>query len=175
MSKVVEVTPEELDRWLAGGDAVLVDVRENFEHAAEHIEGAEHVPLATLEPETLKHRHQATRVVFQCRTGGRSAKAAGRFDGDPSYHLAGGIEAWKDSGRLTVKAPGGPPIDVMRQVQITAGSLILIGVVLSVLVSTWFVALSAFVGAGLIFAGASGWCGMAKLLSAMPWNRPRAA
>jgi len=60
----------------------------------------------------------------------------------------------------------------MRQVQITAGSLVVLGIVLAVLYSPWFMALSAFVGAGLVFAGVSGFCGMANLLAFMPWNRP---
>lgn len=59
----------------------------------------------------------------------------------------------------------------MRQVQITTGLLILTGVVLGWFVNPAFYALSAFVGAGLTFAGATGWCGMAMLLKAMPWNR----
>lgn len=171
MSAIMDVTPETLADWLAKGEGVVVDVREDFEHAGEHIEGAEHVPLASLDPEELKRRHASRRVVFQCRTGGRSAKAAARFAGEPSYHLAGGIEAWKASGRETIKAAGGARLDVMRQVQITAGSLVVLGVVLALVISPWFLAISAFVGSGLIFAGASGWCGMAKLLGAMPWNR----
>ena len=63
------------------------------------------------------------------------------------------------------------PIDIMRQVQIGAGSLVLIGVALGALVAPGFYALSAFVGAGLLFAGATGFCGMAHLLARMPWNR----
>ncbi len=59
----------------------------------------------------------------------------------------------------------------MRQVQITAGLLILTGIVLGWAVNPIFYALSAFVGAGLTFAGATGWCGMAMLLKTMPWNR----
>jgi hypothetical protein len=31
--------------------------------------------------------------------------------------------------------------------------------------------LSGFVGAGLVFAGVTGFCGMARLLALMPWNR----
>lgn len=174
MSNVVDVSPETLEGWLREGTAVVVDVREDVEFASEHIEGAEHVPLARLEPDELKQRHGTTRVVFQCRSGGRSAKAAARFGG-PSYQLAGGIQAWTDSGRGTIKAAGGPPIDIMRQVQITAGSLVVLGVVLSLLVSPWLLILSAFVGCGLVFAGASGWCGMAKLLGVMPWNQIRPA
>ncbi len=59
----------------------------------------------------------------------------------------------------------------MRQVQIGAGGLTLIGVALGFLVHPGFFGLSAFVGAGLTLAGATGWCGMAMLLRAMPWNR----
>jgi hypothetical protein len=60
-------------------------------------------------------------------------------------------------------------------VQIAAGSLVLLGIALAVLVSPWFSALAAFVGAGLIIAGITGFCGMAKLLLYMPWNRAPAA
>ncbi|MCA9299540.1 MAG: DUF2892 domain-containing protein, partial [Phycisphaerales bacterium] len=105
--------------------------------------------------------------------GRRSADAARKYrsNGEDVYHLAGGIEAWKASGRPTARSDAAPRLDVMRQVQITAGSLVLIGVVLGVTVSNWFLILSGFVGSGLVFAGLSGWCGMAKLLGRMPWNR----
>jgi rhodanese-related sulfurtransferase len=63
------------------------------------------------------------------------------------------------------------PLPLMRQVQIAAGLLVLLGVVLAVTVAPAFIGLSAFVGAGLTFAGLSGWCGMAQLLALMPWNR----
>jgi hypothetical protein len=59
----------------------------------------------------------------------------------------------------------------MRQVQIGAGTLVLLGVVLGFAVSPIAYGLSAFVGAGLLVAGTTGWCGMAKLLAVMPWNR----
>jgi hypothetical protein len=63
----------------------------------------------------------------------------------------------------------------MRQVQITAGSLVLLGVALGALVSPWLYAVAAFVGAGLVFAGVTGTCGMARLLRLMPSNRALAA
>ena len=63
------------------------------------------------------------------------------------------------------------PISIQRQVQITAGMMVLIGVVLGFVVSPWFFLLSGFVGAGLTFAGVSGTCAMASLLALMPWNR----
>jgi hypothetical protein len=48
---------------------------------------------------------------------------------------------------------------------------VLLGVVLGATVAPGFYALSGFVGAGLLFAGVSGFCGMARLLAVMPWNR----
>ena len=62
-------------------------------------------------------------------------------------------------------------LEIMRQVQMAAGSLVLVGVLLGWLVAPAFFVLAAFVGAGLAFAGATGWCGMANLLRLMPWNR----
>jgi len=102
------------------------------------------------------------------RTAAHAPRLAGAAAGD-CYILEGGIDAWRKAGLATVTERR--PIEVMRQVQITAGSLVLIGVVLGLLVAPAFLGLSAFVGAGLVFAGASGWCGMARLLALMPWNR----
>ncbi|HED53614.1 MAG TPA: DUF2892 domain-containing protein [Phycisphaerales bacterium] len=169
----VDVSPELLEQWLRDGEAVLVDVREDFEHNTEKIEGAVNHPLSKFDPEMVRGRWDGKRIVFHCRSGKRSREAAERFcDGSgPTFHLAGGIEGWKASGRPTQRPSSAPKIDVMRQVQMTAGSLVLIGVILGLSVSPWFLGLSAFVGAGLVFAGASGWCGMAMLLSKMPWNR----
>lgn len=59
------------------------------------------------------------------------------------------------------------PLPLMRQVQIAAGVLILLGVALGYAVNSGFL-LSAFVGAGLAFAGITGFCGMARLLALMP-------
>lgn len=84
--------------------------------------------------------------------------------------LAGGIEAWKKAG-LPTTVDRKQPIEIGRQVQIAAGSLVLAGVVLGALVSPGFYLLSAFVGAGLAFAGISGNCGMTRLFALMPWNR----
>ena len=63
------------------------------------------------------------------------------------------------------------PIELQRQVQIAAGSLALLGVILGATVSPLFYALAGLVGAGLTFAGLTGTCGMARLLQLMPWNR----
>ena len=176
-SEIIDVTPDLLERWLGEGDTILVDVREDFEHASERIEGAHHSALSSFDASALRQAHGAKRVVFHCGTGQRSTEAAGLFrNGDGHvFHLGGGLEAWTASGRSTRRSASAPRIGVMRQVQMTAGSLELAGVVLGVLVSPWFLGLSGFVGGGLFFAGASGWCGMARLLAHMPWNQVRSS
>lgn len=174
MATPEEITVDSLHEWLVSGDCVLIDVREEFEHAAERIAGAESRPLSRFDSEAVRAQHGGRRIVFQCRTGKRSFDAACRYcgaNGGEAYNLAGGIEAWKRAGHETTRAARAPRIDVLRQVQMTAGSLVLIGVLLGAFVSPNYLIISGFVGAGLFVTGATGWCGMAKLLSLMPWNR----
>jgi hypothetical protein len=63
----------------------------------------------------------------------------------------------------------------MRQVQVVAGSLTLLGTFLGVTTSPWFLLLSGAVGAGQVFSGLSGTCGMGLLLAKLPWNRRASA
>jgi rhodanese-related sulfurtransferase len=161
-------------RRLLDQGAILVDVREADEHARERVPGAHSNPLSRLAPVDVP---AGKAVIFHCRSGARTAANASRLAGAASceaYVLEGGIDAWKKAG-LPVAVDRRQPIEIMRQVQIVAGSLVLLGVVLGVWVAPAFFGLSAFVGAGLAFAGISGWCGMARLLAFMPWNRPERA
>lgn len=156
------------------GGARLVDIRGADEHARERIPGAINLPLERIGELVNVGRP----VVFHCRSGMRTAGNAAQLEQAAcdcdAYILDGGIDAWRRAGQKTV-ADKSQPIEVMRQVQITAGSLVVIGVLLGLFVAPAFFGLAAFVGAGLIFAGVSGWCGMAQLLRAMPWNRRAAA
>jgi rhodanese-related sulfurtransferase len=88
----------------------------------------------------------------------------------PVYLMEGGLDAWHKAG-LECNRNSKAPLEITRQVQIGAGSLVLLGVLLGFIVSPMLFALSAFVGAGLVVAGTTGWCGMANLLAGMPWNR----
>jgi rhodanese-related sulfurtransferase len=111
--------------------------------------------------------------VFHCKSGMRTQANAARLIAKgfrEAYFLDGGIEAWKAAG-LPVHSNRKAPLEIMRQVQIAAGALILLGVILGALINPAFFLLSGFVGAGLLFAGVTGWCGMALLLKTMPWNR----
>ena len=170
------LTPQQVRERLDAGRAILVDIREADEFARSHIAGAQSQPLSTWEKAHLSV-HPDADVIFTCRSGMRTAGAcdrlAARVNGD-AFVLKGGLDAWAKAG-LPVATNADAPMEIMRQVQIAAGSLVLIGVILGFLVSPAWFGLSGFVGAGLTFAGISGFCGMAQLLMLAPWNRVKAS
>lgn len=150
--------------------ARLIDIRGADEHAREHIPGALNMPLdqiGDLPPDGQP-------IIFHCKSGMRTsantAKLAAAANGSQAHILLGGIDAWRGAGHATI-TDRAQPLEIMRQVQITAGALVLVGVLLGWFVAPGLFGLSAFVGAGLMFAGITGWCGMANLLRIMPWNR----
>jgi rhodanese-related sulfurtransferase len=166
------LSPNEVADRLARGRAVLVDVREADEFARRRVKGAVSRPLSALEPERMGIEF-GREVVFTCRSGQRTAVHWDRLRaaaGGDAFVLDGGLEAWAAAG-LPVEVDRKAPLELMRQVQIAAGVLVLLGVALGFAVSPAFFGVSAFVGAGLTFAGVSGFCGMARLLAMMPWNR----
>ena len=89
-------------------------------------------------------------------------------------NVAGGFEAWKKAA-LPFEKDENAPWALERQVRFVAGSLVLIGVLLSVFVHPYFIGLSGFVGAGLVFAAATDTCAMGMVLLKMPWNRKQLA
>ena len=165
------LSPAETRAALDAG-ARLVDIRGADEHARERIAGALNVPLDQIGDLPCDGRP----VVFHCKSGMRTAANAERLGmaagTAPAYILKGGIDGWRQEGQPTV-ADRSQPIEIMRQVQITAGALVLAGILLGLLVAPGFFGLAAFVGGGLMFAGITGWCGMAHALRIMPWNRRR--
>ena len=171
------ITPEDAARLLREGGATLVDVREADEHARERIPGARNLPLSRLEEAELAV-HQGKPVLFHCRSGARTAGNADRLAAKAglceAYVVEGGLDAWKRAG-LPVAEDRRQPIELMRQVQIAAGSMVVLGVLLGAFVTPGFYLLSGFVGAGLVFAGVTGTCGLARVLRMMPWNRRAAS
>jgi Rhodanese-related sulfurtransferase len=171
MTGLRTISPERAAELVRRG-AVLIDIREANEHAREHIPGARHHALSRLDTESPARPGDEV-LVFHCRSGARTHGHAARLATAATceaYILDGGLNAWRKAG-LPVALDRSQPIDIMRQVQIAAGSLVLMGILFGTLVAPGFYALSAFVGAGLMFAGISGFCGMAHLLALMPWNR----
>ena len=167
-----KLAPREAKALLDSGRAVLIDIRESDEFAREHLPGAHHVPLSGFSAADFPA--EAGKIaIFHCASGARTAEAAPRILATAFAEvcqLEQGLNGWKKAGLPTV-VNRRAPISIQRQVQIPAGMMVLLGVVLGFIVSPWFFALAGFVGAGLTFAGLSGTCAMASLLAAMPWNR----
>ena len=167
------IAPAQAKRLLDEG-AILVDIREADEHARENIPGARHIALSKLDEADLAALAGKS-VIFHCKSGARTVANAPRLaaktaSGCDSYVMAGGLDAWRKAG-LPVATDRRQPLELQRQVQIGAGTLALVGTVLGLLVSPWFFAVPLFVGAGLITAGMTGFCGMARILVHAPWNR----
>ena len=170
------IDPGTAQAWQEAGKAVVIDIREADEYAREHIPGAHLVPLSGFDAADFP-RERAKTAVFCCASGARTAEAAPRILGTgfaEVYQLEGGLAGWRRAGLATRFNPKAP-ISIQRQVQITAGSLVFMGVLLGWLLTPWFTLLSGFVGAGLVFAGLSGTCGMAHVLRLLPYNRPAPA
>ena len=157
MASLIPLSPAEVSARIKAGKALLVDIRETDEVARERIAGSVAAPLSLFEEAHLDLR-PGRDVVFMCRTGNRTGsnciRLAARIPGE-AFVLDGGLDAWKAAGLPTL-TNAKAPLELMRQVQMTAGGLIIIGAGLGLLVHPGFWGLSAFVGAGLFMAGATG-------------------
>ncbi|PSJ80797.1 rhodanese-like domain-containing protein [Neisseria iguanae] len=172
--KIQALSAREVQQKLTAG-AMLVDVRGVAEYAREHIDGTVNIPLDKLGANVLPAGLSAAdTLVFYCQSGMRTAQNVAILEkaahGKTAYILERGILGWKEGGFNTV-VNRSRPIDLMRQVQIGAGLLALLGALGGWLVSPWFYLLCGMVGAGLLLAGVTGFCGMARLLMLMPWNQ----
>jgi rhodanese-related sulfurtransferase len=166
------VTPQEAQRWLAAGEAILIDVREPAEFAAGP--QAMSLPLGAL-PAALATLPGGRKRIFQCLSGARGTQAcrlASEGSDEESFNLAGGIAAWQ-AAALPVVGGSGPRLSIFRQVQMIVGTMVALLVIIGFAGVTFAFAfaLAGLLGAMLAFAGATGWCGLALLLGRMPWNR----
>jgi rhodanese-related sulfurtransferase len=91
-------------------DAVLLDVREQDEWDAGHIEDALHIPMGEI-PVRLAELPDDDRLVVVCRSGGRSARVVAWLaqNGYDAANLGGGMGAWADEGRPMISADGATP------------------------------------------------------------------
>lgn len=150
----------------------LVDVREPIEYGEERIQGSKSIPLGEIGTRNAEISRSSP-IVVMCRSGKRGSEALKKLESlgiENVQNLDGGILAWKQTGFPTEKSAR-KVLPLMQQVQITIGLGVLTGVILARLVDSHWIFLSGFFGAGLVFAGTTGWCGLAILMSKMPWNR----
>jgi len=163
----------------ADSEACLVDVRTPAEFDEIHADGARLIPLDRISVDRLRGEVGVTagrRIYFICRSGQRASQAAKQLAAtgiDDARVIIGGTMAWENEGLPVTR--GRAAMSLERQVRIAAGSMVLLGVFLAWVLHPWFIGLSAFVGAGLVFAGLTDTCGMGMLLAKMPWNQRRAA
>lgn len=167
------ISAAELREQCARHDRIqLVDVRSPGEYASGHVPGAMNMPMEEV-ASRIGDLECASTVVFICHTGERSEMTCGALEphrGD-LYVLQGGTEGWIQSGLPLVRSTRASwPLE--RQVRLTAGLILLAGLLLGWQVAPGWYLLSAFIGAGLTFSGLTGWCGMGVLMAKMPWNRP---
>ncbi|MET8213961.1 rhodanese-like domain-containing protein [Streptomyces sp. NPDC005373] len=157
---------------------VVIDVRTPGEYAGGHLPGAHNVPLDQLDRALPALREAAGRgdLLMVCASGTRSQNAGTTLssNGIPAASLEGGTAAWASAGgELHRPATTAAPKWAMdRQVRLTAGSVVLLGLLLGLLVHPAFQLLSAGVAGGLVFSAVTNTCGMAAMLSKLPWNRP---
>lgn len=169
------ISPAKLAELRKDGKKIdLIDVRTPVEYREVHVEVARNVPLDQLDPAALMQARNGSAndpLYVICRSGGRGQQACEKLlkSGFSNVvNVEGGTMACVEAGLPVVR--GKKAMSLERQVRIAAGSLVLLGAVLGWLVHPSFIGLSAFVGAGLIFAGITDTCGMGMILARMPWN-----
>jgi len=174
---MISIIPLELQKRLSQNpELTLVDVRTPVEFEGEYIEGSINVPLDQINPTDFLNKNsypKAHKVYLICQSGQRAQHVAKLFDKEGlggAVVVEGGITEWIKEG-FKVKRGQTKVISLERQVRIAAGSFILLGVILSKILNPAFIWLSAFIGAGLINAGVTNWCGMGLLLARLPWNQ----
>jgi rhodanese-related sulfurtransferase len=168
------IQPQELHSLLTSERPImLIDVRSPAEYAGGHIPGARNMPLGAFTAEQIISQAAEREIVAVCQSGARASRCYADLENAGARglkNLSGGTQAWIAAG-FPIESSSKAMISIERQVRMGAGFLVLLGLSLGVLVAPIFLVLSAFVGAGLIFAGATDWCGMALLLARMPWNQ----
>lgn len=159
-------------QWLDAHEAILIDVREPMEHASQKITGAQLHPVADICSQALPETDK--KILIHCQKGMRGSNACQKLMAENEalevYNIEGGIEAWKKAG-LPVEESDKKTLPLDRQVHLTIGLCVLIFSLLGYFVNSTFVLVAAFFGAGLANAGLTGWCGLARLIAKMPWNR----
>ena len=176
---VTTISPQQLAELCKKGTIDLIDVRTPTEFQELHAAFARNVPLDRLDPVKLTQARNGSKdelLYVICRSGSRGRQACEKFLAagyTNVVNVEGGTLACVEAGLPMVR--GKKSISLERQVRIAAGSLVLLGVMLGWLVHPALYGLSAFIGAGLVFAGITDTCGMGMMLARMPWNQVKDA
>lgn len=177
-ASVRSIAPESLGALLRSGrSCAILDVRTPAEFDAAHLADTHLVPLSELSPAVLSKLQipSGSELYLLCQSGGRARRAAEQLAAagvSGCTVVEGGLEAWMAAG-LPVERGSGSVLPLMRQVQIVIGLVSGVGAALAIWKHPLFGLIPLFTGAGLLFAGLTGTCGLALLLARMPWNQRR--
>lgn len=170
---IKQTTVQEVNQIMnSGGERQVIDVREFSEFDSERIAEAQLMPLSNFEKHADEIDHTKP-VYLMCRSGNRAKQAAEKLmkKGFTDIHVVqGGMVAWAGADLPVLKGES-KVWSIERQVRFVAGLLTLTGVILGFAVTPYFLLLSGFVGAGLMFSALTDTCGMALVLGRMPWNK----
>lgn len=150
----------------------FINVCTPSEYKEKHIAGVRSVPLDEIEKHLSEFEGKKT-IYVHCRSGRRGKEAIQKLSKlgvtAEMVNVEGGLMAWEEAGYSTISLTKRMPI--IRQVFLVAGLLLLVSSLATLALNINFVYISVFISFGLIMSGATGWCGMALLLSKMPWNK----
>lgn len=171
----MKVQANQLQQSLQSGKNIaLIDVRTPVEHEEMRISGSHLMPLDRLDPAAVKSVSAGSeQCVLICRSGKRADQAFQKLQAagcEKLVILDGGVLAWESAG-LPLERTERKVLPLMRQVQLVIGLILIASSALALTVDKNFAFIPAFLGCGLTMAGATGWCGLAILLSKMPWNK----
>lgn len=168
-----EIEPSEAKKWQDAGEVVLIDVRELMEYNEEHIAKAHLFPTSTFKSDLIPDP-AGKKLLFYCHLGRRSASAAikwGEYAGAHEvFSLKGGIAAWKNCG-FPVVTDTAISRKIERQAYSLSGFLVLLGIILALYASMWFLLIPVAIAILLIISGILGHSLLSFLLSMLPWNR----
>lgn len=144
----------------------IIDVRDEDAFFLEHIPGSRNIPLSKLATR-LEQLKSQPRIILSCEKGMRAQEAANLLlsHGFKEIELLeGSLTGWKKEKLPTIMTKRG--INVMQQVQLTVGFIVLLGYLFYPLRGLTLIA-----GCGLVIAGLTNSCLLASLLQRMPWNK----
>jgi rhodanese-related sulfurtransferase len=158
---------------------VIIDVREEDEFLAEHVENSINIPLSSfagMAPGVLNQLGKS-QIVIMCRSGVRAGQALNMIQGLGFNDLhqyqvyEGGILGWKKQGQPVVARKVKAPLPLMRQVQLVIGAMLLAFGIAAAVIDPVYAWGAVFIGCGLLVAGATGFCALANVLAMLPWNK----
>jgi rhodanese-related sulfurtransferase len=175
ITRIKNIKPEELQKKLKAKDnnVICVDVRTEGEHDSARIPNTINIPVDQLQNH-IKELKKYDEIYLHCASGSRSQMACdilSKCGFDNHYSLEGGLNAWRAKD-LPIAGHNKNRMPIMRQVMVSAGTLVLAGLILTIILDQdAFLFIPFFVSIGFLYAGFSGNCLMSKLLIKMPWNR----